>query len=95
MVVVAPDEETRAGAAQALREARIQTSLHYPCVADFAAFGAFSAAALPHSRAYARRAVTLPLYPTMTEDQVEDVCAVLLRAAANGAGRRNLARTSD
>ena len=38
MVVVAPTPEIRNKAVNALREARIQSSLHYPCVPDFSAF---------------------------------------------------------
>ncbi len=38
MAIVAPDEAARQRTAERLRGARIQTSLHYPCVADFSAF---------------------------------------------------------
>jgi dTDP-4-amino-4,6-dideoxygalactose transaminase len=77
MVMVAPDENVRYRVVQALKEVRIQTSLHYPCIPDFAAFAAHRPGGLVRSRAFTRRAVTLPLYPGMTVAQVEEVCATL------------------
>ena len=38
MVVVAPTPEIRTKAVNTLRDARIQSSMHYPCIADFSAF---------------------------------------------------------
>jgi dTDP-4-amino-4,6-dideoxygalactose transaminase len=81
MVAVAPDGEARAPAARSLKEAGIQTSLHYPCIADFTAQGRHRSAAVARSRAFAARALTLPLFPTMTAAQVGDVASVLAAAA--------------
>jgi dTDP-4-amino-4,6-dideoxygalactose transaminase len=80
MVVVAPDDAARTRAAQALREARIQTSLHYPSIPSFTAFHG-SAEGLENSEPYGRRALTLPLFPTMTTAQVEEVCRALKDAS--------------
>lgn len=80
-VVVAPDEDARARAIARLAEARIQTSIHYPCIADFKAFASFKTAPIPNSRMYAHRALTLPLFPSMTEAQVEQAASVLLDGA--------------
>lgn len=85
MVAVTPNTDARREAVEALREAHIQTSLHYPCVADFAAFkerGSADAGAedLSRSREFTRRAITLPMFPTMTEAQVEEVCASIVGA---------------
>lgn len=97
MVAVAPDAETRRETVEALNDSRIQTSLHYPCIADFAAFkervgaGAKDSASrsavetlanedLSRSREFARRAITLPMFPTMTEAQVGEVCSVIVGA---------------
>jgi dTDP-4-amino-4,6-dideoxygalactose transaminase len=86
MTAVAPDVEARTRAAEALRAERIQTSLHYPFIPGFTAFADASAAAgvnadldgsLPHSRSFSARTMTLPLYPTMTIAQVEEVARVL------------------
>lgn len=84
MVVLAPDAEARSGAAAALKDAGIQTSLHYPCVADFTAFSGMAGGALEHSRSYASRVLTLPLFPDMTEGQVTEVCSALRSSCGSG-----------
>ena len=82
MVVVAPSHQLRMRAAGALREAGIQTSLHYPCIVDFAAFEAFRESRVPRSRDFSSRALSLPIFPTMTDQQVQEVCSAL-RAAVS------------
>jgi len=78
MAVVAPDPATRWRCAEALKVAGIQTSLHYPFIPGFTAFrGSGEEGALPNSAEFCKRVITLPLYPTMTEKQVETVCKVL------------------
>jgi dTDP-4-amino-4,6-dideoxygalactose transaminase len=79
MVVVAPDAEQRLRVIEALKTARIQTSLHYPCVPDFGAFKAFRKEGLAKSRQFADRAITLPLYPDMSTSQVDEVCSVITK----------------
>jgi len=78
-VAVAPDPDCRTRVIQALRESRIQTSLHYPVVPRFTAFAAVPADDLPRSRVFAERAITLPLFPGLTSDQVATVCEVIRR----------------
>jgi dTDP-4-amino-4,6-dideoxygalactose transaminase len=51
-----------------LAEGGIQTSLHYPPVHQFTAYDV--EVALPLTEAYAARAITLPLFPTITEEQI-------------------------
>jgi len=81
-VVVAPDTDTRECAVRHLRAVGIQTSLHYPCVPGFSAFHRFATDGIDRSRAFASRAITLPLFPTMTLDQVEETCRQLALATA-------------
>jgi dTDP-4-amino-4,6-dideoxygalactose transaminase len=81
-VAVAPDPATRDAAAGLLNARGIQTSMHYPCIADFTAFRQFAAPQLDRSREFASRAITLPLFPTMTFEQVEEVCSVLTSVAS-------------
>lgn len=88
MVVVAPDVDRRQAAADALKAAGVQTSLHYPSIPTFTGFGGATADALPVSTEYGRRTLTLPLYPGLPEDDVAYVCDVLLEAA----GRESSAR---
>lgn len=81
-VVVAPDTDTRECAVRHLRAVGIQTSLHYPCVPGFSAFQRFATDGIDRCRAFASRAITLPLFPTMTLDQVEETCRQLALATA-------------
>jgi dTDP-4-amino-4,6-dideoxygalactose transaminase len=81
MVAVAPDAETRQAVAGALREAGMQTSLHYPCITEFTAFENYAGAPVPHSRAYARRTISLPMYPGLREEDVAMICAVITGSA--------------
>jgi dTDP-4-amino-4,6-dideoxygalactose transaminase len=84
-VVVAPDQAMRDAAVTRLRSQGIQTSMHYPCIADFSAFAALGAQRLERSRDFASRAITLPLFPAMTSDQVGEVCRELAVAAGQEA----------
>jgi dTDP-4-amino-4,6-dideoxygalactose transaminase len=51
-----------------LAEQGIQTSLHYPPIHRFAAYDVD--VELPLTEEYAARAITLPLFPTITEEQI-------------------------
>ena len=77
MVLVAPDEEARNRTVEALEEAGIQTSWHYPCITDFATFRRFRRNGTEHSRSYAKRVITLPLFASMTESQVMKICSTI------------------
>jgi len=79
-VVVAPDTDTRDCAVRHLRAVGIQTSLHYPCVPGFSAFQRFATNGIDRCRAFESRAITLPLFPTMTIDQVDETCRQLALA---------------
>lgn len=80
-----PREATRWRCSDALKEAGIQTSLHYPFILAFFAFGDRTASqdapARDTSRRFCTCVMTLPLYPTMTDEQVGAVCEALLRAS--------------
>ena len=79
MVVVAPTPEMRNRAVSALHAARIQSSMHYPCVSDFNAFRQFRTDDVEQRLwKFAERAITLPLFPTMSTDQVRNTVECLL-----------------
>ena len=78
MVAVAPDRQAREAMATHLREAGIQTSLHYPCIVDFGAFASARSDELTYSREFCHRVMTLPLYPSLSEGQVSIVCDRIL-----------------
>jgi dTDP-4-amino-4,6-dideoxygalactose transaminase len=77
MVVLAPTSEMRNRAVSALREARVQSSMHYPCIPDCSAFRQDGNDDVEQTRQFTERAITLPLFPTMTPDQVRDTVAGL------------------
>jgi dTDP-4-amino-4,6-dideoxygalactose transaminase len=71
MVALAPTASIRNQAINALLEARIQSSMHYPCICDLTAFQQQETQGLPNTRQFTERAISLPLFPTMTFDQVQ------------------------
>lgn len=60
-----------------LKEAGIQSSIHYPAFQDFTAFRLSSLSATPISNEISKRELTLPLFPTMGFEKVRYVCNCL------------------
>jgi dTDP-4-amino-4,6-dideoxygalactose transaminase len=57
-----------------MRAAGIQTSIHYPALHQFQYYRQlYGEIHLPLTEAVCLREVTLPLYPTMSEEQVQQV----------------------
>ena len=78
-----PENADRIAVIGALKEKRIQSSIHYPPFWNFTAYkGQFSPNDSPVTADICRRQLTLPLFPTMTEDAVDQVCNALLEAIA-------------
>jgi dTDP-4-amino-4,6-dideoxygalactose transaminase len=77
-VLVVERQELRDPLRDALAGDGIQTSLHYPPVHLFdhyrTAYG-YAPGDLPVAEELAQRIVTLPLYPTMTQEQLDTVCS--------------------
>ena len=64
-----------------LKEKGIQSSIHYPPFWDFTAYkGQFSPNDSPVTAEICRRQLTLPLFPTMTDKEVDQVTSTLLEA---------------
>lgn len=82
MVALAPDHATRELVVQRLREVGIQSSLHYPCIPDLAAFRTRATGDLAKTREFVSRAITLPLYPTLGLADVDDVVGAIRSAVA-------------
>ena len=57
-----------------LKERGIQSSIHYPAFKDFTAFKDIGLNEAPIAEDIASRELTLPLYPTMSFDEVDFVC---------------------
>lgn len=78
MPVLLPEGCNRTAVIDCLRELGIQSSIHYPPIHRFQSFG--GQPALPRTEALAARQLTLPLFPTMTLEQVAAVCDGLEQA---------------
>jgi dTDP-4-amino-4,6-dideoxygalactose transaminase len=73
--IVAPSEEARDEIRRRAAADDVQTSVHYQPVHRFTVFAPQDP--LPLTEEYARREVTVPLFPAMTDDDVERVARVL------------------
>lgn len=85
-VLVADHRDTRDFVRSKLTEARIQTSLHYLPIHLFAQFRdnyGYQPGSLPVAEDLATRAITLPLYAQMTEQQVDRICHVITSAMSS------------
>ncbi len=72
----------RTAVIEGLREQGIQSSIHYPAFQEFTAYREANLGDTPIASDISRRELTLPLFSTMTLDQVEYVCATLKRLLA-------------
>lgn len=76
--VILPEETQRSKVMQAMRTQGVQTSVHYPPWYRFAWHNSqIGPADLPNADAYCARALTLPLHPQMTGDDVAYVVQAL------------------
>jgi dTDP-4-amino-4,6-dideoxygalactose transaminase len=75
----------RARFREALAAAGVQTSVHYPPAHRFSTYAGAGAVALPVTDAYGARAVSLPLFATMTIAQQDAVLTAVRAALASGA----------
>lgn len=80
MPVLLPAGTERQAVMESLRSKGIQTSVHYRPIHTFTAYSAMPASDLELTEAIGLRALTLPLFPSMTKMQVNSVVAAL-RAA--------------
>ncbi|MAS81080.1 MAG: DegT/DnrJ/EryC1/StrS aminotransferase [Legionellales bacterium] len=81
--VLLPIETDRIQVINTLKEKGIQSSIHYPPFWDFKAYkDRFSSDDAPITADICERQLTLPLFPTMTEDEVDQVTSILLEALA-------------
>jgi dTDP-4-amino-4,6-dideoxygalactose transaminase len=79
--VLLPEATDRDAVMLRLKVGGVQSSIHYPPFWTFTAYkGKFSASATPVANAVCERELTLPLYPTMTEHEVDIVSTTLLES---------------
>ena len=65
---------------ESLKKDGIQSSIHYPAFKDFSAFKDIGLNEAPIAEDISKRELTLPLYPTMTFEEVDLVCESLKKA---------------
>jgi dTDP-4-amino-4,6-dideoxygalactose transaminase len=83
--VVFPSMQERDGIAALLKENGIQTSLHYSPIHWFTAFRKIMPGlSLPVTEAFGTRELTLPLYPSLTEAQVDTIVSSVIHCYAAG-----------
>lgn len=79
--VLLPAGCDRKAVIESLKAKRIQSSIHYPAFWTFTAYaGQFSPTDAPIAAEICERELTLPLFPTMTDDEVDMVTTALLAA---------------
>jgi dTDP-4-amino-4,6-dideoxygalactose transaminase len=76
--VVLPRGTDRHAVMQAMHDANVQTTVHYPPIHLFSYYReAFSSTTLPITEDFAAQELTLPLYPALEPEQAEAVVGVL------------------
>lgn len=78
--VLLDDGVDRAEVISSMKENGIQTSIHYPSFREFSAYKDRDFGPTPIADMISARVLTLPLYPTMTFEQVDLVVESLVRA---------------
>jgi dTDP-4-amino-4,6-dideoxygalactose transaminase len=82
LMAVLVDANRRDAVRSRMLERGVQTSVAYPAVHEFTAYLASRPRRLPRAEALARRQITLPLYPHLTEAQQDRVVETLVEAVA-------------
>lgn len=83
MPILLPPGISRVKFMEAMKQRGIQTSVHYPPVHQFSAYQGIAliqGGHLPLTESVAQREVTLPLYPMLTEAQVDEVIEAIYEA---------------
>lgn len=70
-----PEGMDRIKVIEILKREGVQSSIHYPMMQDFSAFKDYKLEETPLARSISARELTLPLYPTMTDEEVDIVIA--------------------
>jgi dTDP-4-amino-4,6-dideoxygalactose transaminase len=82
--VVLPEQTDRQHVMNSLRDAGIQTSMHYPAIHLLSFYHQrYPGISLPETEAFSSRELTLPLHPKMNGAQVEGVGRALAQALAH------------
>jgi dTDP-4-amino-4,6-dideoxygalactose transaminase len=78
MPIVLPERSDRAAIMASMRAARVQTSVHYPAIHQFAYYrDLLGNVRLPRTESFSHRELTLPLHPALNPADVDRVVATL------------------
>lgn len=81
MPVLLPTRVDRQAVVRVLRDAGVQTTIHYPPIHELSFYRSrFPSNHLPKTEQFAERELTLPLHPKMEEDDIETVVNALATA---------------
>jgi len=78
MPILLSDSLDRSAVIESMKQDGIQTSIHYPAIQGFTAYKDKINAA-PKAEYVCAHELTLPLYPTMTTEEVDIVCDALIK----------------
>jgi dTDP-4-amino-4,6-dideoxygalactose transaminase len=92
--VVLPRAELQGVMREHLKKRGIQTSLHYPPIHRFSEYSSGARRSLAVTDGVADRLLTLPLFPHMTEDQVELVIDAVLECVTISPEKRSKSETA-
>ena len=79
MPVLLSDKIDRAAVIESMKQAGVQTSIHYPAIQNFSAYKE-KVNSTPKAEYVCAHELTLPLYPQMTIEEVDIVCNSLINA---------------
>jgi dTDP-4-amino-4,6-dideoxygalactose transaminase len=79
MPILLDESADRSIVIEKMKNDGIQTSIHYPAIQDFTAYSGI-VNHTPKAEYVTKHELTLPLYPTMTKEEVELVCSSLENA---------------
>jgi dTDP-4-amino-4,6-dideoxygalactose transaminase len=82
MPILLSDSLDRAAIIESMKEDGVQTSIHYPAIQNFTAYKG-RVSATPKAEYVCAHELTLPLYPDMTDEEVDIVCDALVRGLKN------------
>jgi dTDP-4-amino-4,6-dideoxygalactose transaminase len=78
MPVLLSEGVNRAAVIESMKQDGVQTSIHYPAIQSFTAYKGM-VNATPRAEYACAHELTLPLYPDMTNDDVDIVCDALIK----------------
>jgi len=79
MPVLLSEKIDRSAVIESMKQAGVQTSIHYPAIQNFSAYRE-KINTTPKAEYVCAHELTLPLYPTMTLEEVDIVCDALVEA---------------